>query len=149
MKPVAFIFALFAPIIFWISGADKNSFSLYWGTIAEPWFILTVASCSFYMFQSKNWKMPAVFALLLTAFNAYQWATIHNVTAVLFFITCFVSILNGTKKLRFYAVLYLVSVIGFLWSCFLVEVLMTYVLIAYHLHLYMLEQKVNKIEYLK
>lgn len=137
--------AVLAPIVFMASGADRNSFSLYWGTAAEPWFILTVASTSFYMFQSERWRPAAVFALVITAFNAYQWPVTHNVAAVLFFVACWYAIAVGPRRLRaVYLAPYTLSMVGVAWSYFAVEVLMTYVLVAYHVHLYAIERSINK-----
>lgn len=143
MKWIALLLSIASPLAYLSVVGHRGSFSLYWGTPVEPLFILTAATSTFYLFQSREWRVPSLFILALTAFNAYSWPFIHNTAAVLFFVTC-MKPLWEVRRLRGYIVPYLLSLLGFLHSYFAVEIAMTYTLVAYHTHLYMIQGRLRK-----
>ena len=113
---------------------ELSSYSAYWGTDMRPIFIFTNAATSYFLYSMKNWWFPALFLMFLTAFAIDQYLWVHNITAILFFIFCGISIRLG-RKYDYYLIPYLSSIIfliffGILWA----EIVAILTICAYHTH---------------
>ena len=124
--------ALITPIIFLAKEGYLPSLSSYWRTPLQPLFILANASTSYYFFGSHNrWRIPAVFLLLLTAFSIDSYPMVHNVVAVLFFVSCLIP-LHKTKHYKNFFWAYVCSVLFMPLSMTLGETLSISVLCVFH-----------------
>ena len=104
------IIAVLQPFIIYFSCGDLISLSQSWNTPLQPLFIFTNALVSYFFFDLPKWRISAVLLLLLTVFSVESYVDIHNVLAILFFISC-VFPLWSIKRFRLYIPVYLLSVI--------------------------------------
>lgn len=124
--------ALITPIIFLLTEGYLPSLSSYWRTPIQPLFIIANASTSYYFFGSHNrWRIPAVFLLLLTAFSIDSYPIVHNIIAILFFISCLIP-LHKTKHYKNFFWAYVCSVLFMPISITLGESLAISVLCIFH-----------------
>lgn len=141
------ILAILQPFIIYFYCGKLTSISQVWETDLQFLFITTNALVSYFFFELDEWKIPSSFLLLLTAFSVTDHFWLHNVFAILFFISCLIP-LYFTKRLKFYLPIYLISILvwitnGFFWM----ESWGILTLCFYHLHLiiyrYLLLRKRN------
>ena len=128
------IIAVLQPFIIYFSCGDLISLSQSWNTPLQPLFIFTNALVSYFFFDLPKWRISAVLLLLLTVFSVESYVDIHNVLAILFFISC-VFPLWSIKRFRLYIPVYLLSVIflrfdGLYWM----ETWAIITLCFYHVH---------------
>lgn len=120
------------PFILLLFCGELSSISSYWDTPLQPLFIFTNAATSYFFFSMRNWKLPSLLLLLLTAFSVMLYPTVHNIFAVSFFILCMYP-LYKTKRFKYYLWIYaLSSVIFFLFGILWAEIFGIMVLTAYH-----------------
>lgn len=132
LRMAVILLALTTPIIFLLSEGYLPSISSYWRTPVQPLFIIANAATSYYFFGSHNsWKIPAIFLLLLTAFSVDSYPMVHNITAVLFFLSCLIP-LHKTHHYQEFFWIYLSSVVFMPLSMTLGESLAISVLCVYH-----------------
>jgi hypothetical protein len=128
------LLAILQPIIILLFLGDVPSISSVWLSYLQPLFIITNAATSYFLFSVKNWRVPSLFLLLLTAFSVDFSLLFHNIFAVLFFIVCLYS-LYGIRRLRWYLIPYILSgVVLLLFGIFWAEVWAIVVICLYHLH---------------
>jgi hypothetical protein len=132
LKISVIILSMVTPFVIAI-GCKFNSLSESWGSIFMPLFIINNAMTSYYIFSLRKWRIPALFLLLLTGFPVIGFRVIHNIFAVLFFLSCIYS-LGVSKRMKTYLWLYLISAPVFIFSILWGEVLASVVLTSYHLH---------------
>ena len=134
IKLAVILLCLLQPLIYLVYfKGDLQSFSHSFETELQPLFIVVNASSSFFFFSLNKWKIPALFLMLLTAFSTERFETIHNIFAVLFFLSCFYS-LQEYKRMEMYLRLYCFSIFIAFFGLFWFEFLAVYVLCFYHLH---------------
>jgi len=76
-----------------------------------------------------------MFLLLLTAFSVPDHFWLHNIFAILFFVTCLVP-LYIAKRFKYYLYIYLISVLFWVFNSFFwMETWGILTLCSYHLHL--------------
>lgn len=141
------VIAILQPFIIYFYCGELSSISQVWETNLQFLFIITNALVSYFFFELDEWKIPSSFLLLLTAFSVIDHFWLHNIFAILFFISCLIP-LYLTKRLKFYLPIYFLSVLlwitnGFFWM----ETWGILTLCSYHLHLiiyrYLLLRKRN------
>lgn len=141
------IVALLQPFIIYFVCGDLISISQSWNTPLQPLFIFTNAIVSYFFFDLPKWRVSAVLLLLLTVFSVKDFFILHNILAILFFISSAIPLLL-IKKFSYYFIIYLISLIflffdGFYWM----ETWAIITLCFYHLHLmlyrYLLENKMH------
>jgi len=124
--------AFTTPIIFLMIEGYLPSLSNYWRTPLQPLFIISNASTSYYFFQSHNkWRIPAIFLLSLTAFSIDSYPIVHNVLAVLFFVSCLIP-LCSIKHYKVFFWAYVCSILFMPISITLGESLALFVLCVFH-----------------
>lgn len=139
------LLAILQPIIIVLCyGFNVFSISSIWSTDLQPLFIITNACTSYFLFDVKGWRIPAMLLLLLTAFSIEFNSTIHNILAVSFFISC-VKPLDSINRLSWYLFPYVISLfIGLFFGMFWGEVFAAYVICAYHINTMYISYKLNK-----
>jgi hypothetical protein len=134
VRLLVIILAIAQPLIIFFTLGDVPSISSVWLSYLQPLFIITNAVTSYFLFSTKNWFLPSLFLLLLTAFSVDFSLVLHNIFAVLFFIVCLYS-LYGIRRLRWYLIPYILSgVVLLLFGIFWAEVWAIVVICLYHLH---------------
>ena len=129
------VLAILQPFIIYFYCGELSSISQSWETNLQFLFILTNALVSYFFFEIDEWKIPSMFLLLLTSFSVPDHFWLHNIFAILFFLSCLIP-LYLTKRFKFYLPIYLLSILfwifnGFFWM----ETWGILTLCAYHLHL--------------
>jgi hypothetical protein len=134
VKLLVIILAITQPLIIFFTLGDVPSISSVWLSYLQPLFIITNAVTSYFLFSTKNWFLPSLFLLLLTAFSVDFSLVLHNIFAVLFFIVSLYS-LYGIRRLRWYIIPYILSgVVLLFFGLFWAEVWAILVICLYHLH---------------
>ena len=81
------ILSILSPFLYMVIAQELlPSLSSYWRTPAQPLFVITNASVSYFLFNVKGWRASSVLLLLLTAFSIDHFPITHNVLAVFFFL---------------------------------------------------------------
>ena len=129
------VLAILQPFIIYFYCGELPSISQSWETNLQFLFILTNALVSYFFFEIDEWKIPSMFLLLLTSFSVPDHFWLHNIFAILFFLSCLIP-LYFAKRFKFYLPIYLLSILfwifnGFFWM----ETWGILTLCAYHLHL--------------
>lgn len=82
-------------MLYWLG--PKPSISEYFESPAQFLFLLVNAGTSFYFVTTNKWLLPGIFLLLLSCFSIKYYPQIHNITAILFFISSVISILRSNR----------------------------------------------------
>jgi hypothetical protein len=144
VRLLVIILAIAQPLIIFFTLGDVSSISSVWLSYLQPLFIITNAVTSYFLFSTKNWFLPSLFLLLLTAFSVDFSLVLHNIFAVLFFIVSLYS-LYGIRRLRWYIIPYILSgVILLSFGVFWAEVWAILVICLYHLHSMYISYYINK-----
>lgn len=134
LRIIVILVSLIHPFILLFTCGELPSMSSYWETPLQPLFIFTNATTSYFLFSINKWKLSSLFLLLLTAFSVSLYPNLHNLFAVLFFISCLYPLIKS-KRFKFYSILYSLSiVIGLFFGILWLEIYAVLVLTAYHLH---------------
>ena len=129
------IIAVLQPFIIYFSCGDLHSLSQSWNTPLQPLFIFTNALVSYFFFDLPHWRISAVLLLLLTVFSFESYNDIHNILAILFFISCAFP-LWSIKKFRLYLPVYLLSIVFLIFDgLYWMETWAIISLCFYHVHL--------------
>ena len=105
-RVISIIIATCCPLAMFFFFPEQQSLSAYWDTNALPLFVIMTAVTSHFMFSLDNWKIPAVFLLLLTAFPYTMFSILHDILALCFFISAGIAMFV-TNRFRTLFVLYL------------------------------------------
>lgn len=108
------------PLIMWWWIGPQSSISMYFSTPAQFLFLLFNAGTSFYFVNTKNWVISGVLLLLLSCFSVQYFTWIHNIFAILFFVSSLVSILRS-KRYKILSFGLILSALGLFHSIFLAE----------------------------
>jgi len=131
-RMLVIFFAFITPFVFLLSQGYLPSISSYWSTPLQPLFIIANATTSYYFFAShSSWRIPATLLLFLTAFSVDSYPMVHNVLAVIFFISCLIP-LYTTKHYKNFFWVYVISVFFMPFSITIGETLSISSLCVYH-----------------
>jgi len=122
-----------------------DSISQYWNTPFQPLFIISNILCSYFFFTLPNWRIPSFFLLLLTSFSCEQFRIPHNVLAICFYFACLYSLFKN-KRLKFYRVLYILSIPFYFYSIILGEIIGVLTLCSFHLQIVVYKEKLRKLK---
>tara|TARA_R110000803_G_scaffold188606_1_gene251069 strand:+ start:1519 stop:1992 length:474 start_codon:yes stop_codon:yes gene_type:complete len=143
LRTLAIAMAIIVPIICISTQGLLRSYSQYWETPMQPFFIISNVVTAYYFFEYDRWKPSACLLLLLTAFSVSSYGTIHNVLAVLFFVSSFIALLKSNHY-SWAVIPYTVALILLFFNMMLAETLAISVLALYHgLILYKIK-RINK-----
>ena len=143
IRTLAIAMALIVPIVCILTQGLLKSYSQYWDTPMQPLFILTNIITAYYFFEYDRWKPSACFLLLLTAFSVSSFGTIHNVLAILFFLTSFIALIKS-NHFSWTVIPYTAALVMLSYNMMIAETLAINVLALYHgLILYKIK-RINK-----
>jgi hypothetical protein len=138
------VFAVFlaaiSPFILIATHGSLGSISQYWDTTLQPLFIISNVMTSYFFFTLKNWKIPSLFLLLLTAFSWDQFHLLHDIFAVAFFATCLWSLWNSNRFLIFFVMMWFsifIMPLSLLWG----EIIAVWILCGFHLKVLVYKEK--------
>ena len=132
LRMVVIILAAVSPFICLIYYGYLPSISSYWNTDLQPLFIIANAATSYYLYSIRDWKLSALLLLLLTSFSITLFPTIHNILAVVFFITNLYPLIK-TNHFKWCIWLYLSSLIILPFSMTISEIIAIDTLCVYHM----------------
>jgi len=119
------------PLLMWFWIGPQESISAYFLTEAQFLFLLFNAGTSFYFANTKNWLIPGVFLLLLSCFSIQYYQIIHNIFAILFFVTSVISILRS-KRYKWVVFGVISGLFGLFHSIFLAEYIAVVFISLFH-----------------
>lgn len=132
IRMMVMVLATLSPLIFLVTQGYKPSLSSYWKTDIQPMFIIINATTSYYLYGITRWKPAAILLLLLTSFSVQDYATAHNILAVLFFLACLYPLHQNNHYNRLYFYLYLGTLPLMLVNLLLAESIAIIILCLYH-----------------
>jgi hypothetical protein len=113
------------------------SYSSYYA-IAPSGFALTtfIVSLGLWLHRSKEWEIPAMALMVVACFDCFRWPMIHNIAAMIFFITSTWIMLRdkrygvwGKISLAWYTLLLLMKDGGLFWF----EMIQIILIATYHM----------------
>ena len=135
--------AVIVPIICILTQGLLTSYSQYWETPIQPLFILSNVTTAYYFFEYDRWKPCACLLLLLTAFSVSAFISIHNILAVLFFISCSIALIRS-NHFSWTVIPYTVSLLLIPYNMMIAETLAIGVLSLYHGLILFKIKRINK-----
>ena len=134
LKILIILISLFYPFVLLSIEGELLSLSQYWNTSLQPLFIVANVMTAYFFFGIDNWRFSSFLLVLVTAFSVKLYPIIHNVVAVMFFLSCLYPLFKS-KRFKFYAYLYLLSpLIYLIWGLLYLEIYAIVILCSYHLH---------------
>lgn len=134
LKIVVILISLLYPFVLLSVEGELLSLSQYWNTSLQPLFILGNVMTAYFFFGIDNWRFSSFLLVLVTAFSVKLYPIIHNVVAIMFFLSCLYPLFKS-KRFKFYAYLYLLSpLVGLIWGLLYLEIYSIIILCSYHLH---------------
>jgi hypothetical protein len=88
-----------APLICLLISGYKKSYSAYWETESQPIFIIANVITAYLLNQYKDWQPSAWLLLGVTAFNSFDYRIIHDVIAIMFFVSCLFTLVKKGRHL--------------------------------------------------
>lgn len=133
LKIIVILISLLYPFVLLSVEGELLSLSQYWNTSLQPVFILGNVITAYFFFGIDNWRFSSFLLVLVTAFSVKLYPMIHNVVAIMFFLSCLYPLFKS-KRFKFYAYLYLLSsLVGLLWGLLYLEIYSIIILCSYHL----------------
>ena len=129
---LAVTLGLLCPIVMILSFPEIRSLSSFWETPAVTLFIIMNITSAYFFYLLPKWKIPAVSLFLVTAFPVTYFESMHNLFAVIFFLSCFWAIAKG-NRFNWLAIPYFCGAVIMPLSLFWGEVLCIYIISLYHL----------------
>lgn len=120
-----------------------GSISQYWETPYQPLFIISNIICSYFFFTLPNWRIPSFFLLLLTSFSCIQFRITHDILAVCFYFACLHSLFKN-KRLKFYRILFILSIPFYFYTIILGEIISIFILSSFHLQIIIYKEKLRR-----
>ncbi len=127
------ILSMLMPMILWMStGIKLESLSEYFYTPMGPFFVAILTLTCYLLFTMPKWIPSAVLLSCVIMFPNREFPVIHNVTAVLFFITSAIAILFENRYIFVGWLMLIFSPIA-IFDLFFTEVVMIACVSSYHL----------------
>ena len=134
-----------SPFIMIFGHGLLDSISQYWGTPFQPLFIISNILCSYFFFTLPNWRITSFFLLLLTSFSCIQFRITHDIIAVCFYFSCLYSLFRN-KRLKFYRILFILSIPFYFYSIILGEIISILILCSFHLQIIIYKERLRKLK---
>lgn len=133
-KILVILVSLLYPFVLLSVEGELLSLSQYWNTSLQPLFIVANVMTAYFFFGIDNWRFSSFLLVLVTAFSVKLYPMIHNVVAIMFFLSCLYPLFKS-KRFKFYSYLYLISpFVGLIGGILYLEIYSIIILCSYHLH---------------
>lgn len=128
---VSIIIALVTVIV---AISQSITLSMLVSTKWEALFIGMAALTSLSLFNIANWRAPAIFILLVAAFSAVKYPTLHYIWAILFFASAYIKIITS-KRFKIWAISAIpaTAALIFLKSLLIFEVIAILSILGFHI----------------
>lgn len=127
------IIAILMPFILVISTGEKlGSYSQYFYTPAGPFFIGVLSLTCFMMFGNVNWIPSATALSLVALFPANDYPTVHNISAVIFFIISAIAMLFDNED-KWMGVFMIITGPLVLFDLFVAEFILISTIATFHM----------------
>lgn len=126
------VLGIIYPLVMWWWIGPQPSISEYFLTQAQVLFLLINAGTSFYFANTSKWQISGVLLLLLSCFSVEFYPTLHNIFAILFFISGFISILRS-KRYKIMSLGVFLGLFGLFHSIFLAEYIAVVFMSLFHM----------------
>lgn len=135
------IIALLMPFILVVTTQQRlDSFSQYFYTPAGPFFVGVLSLTAYMMFSNIKWIPAAIALVMVMLFPCNEYATVHNISAVLFFLlSAAAMIFEKQDKVTGFLMLLLGPIA--LWDLFVAEVCLVSMISTYHIRRLLLIRK--------
>ena len=134
---------LILPILLWVvGGSDPKSYSEYYYTDAWWLFVGVIAAVSYKMMTNPKWILPGILLLVLILFPCREYRTLHNTSAIVFFILSGLIITNDKRLYVIGWIMFAVSPLYF-FNLYWVEIIEISLICIFHMK-YML--RMNKLQ---
>lgn len=129
---LAMFLGIFCPLVMvaWIP--DQVSLSDYFDTPAVPLFISMNIVTAYFFYLLPNWKIPGVLLFLVTAIPVQYYMVLHDIIAILFFISCIAAVWKSNRY-RFLIVPFIFSISTIPFSLLWAEIFGIWSICAFHL----------------
>lgn len=131
-RVIIILLSVLYPFFCIVNSGIRGSLSEYWITESQPIFIFANIITAYYFVQLDNWIKPGILLLFVTAFSVDVYPTAHNICAILFFLSVFISLINS-KRFKYLPVIYFIGGILMIYNLLIGEVLSILVIGAHHL----------------
>ena len=101
IKIIVILISVIYPFILISVEGELKSLSQYWNTSLQPLFIVANVMTAYIFLSIENWKLSSFLLVLVTAFSVKLYGNVHNLLAVLFFMSCIYTLFK-IKMLKFY-----------------------------------------------
>jgi len=88
LKIIVILISLLYPFVLLSVEGELLSLSQYWNTSLQPLFIVANVMTAYFFFGIDNWRFSSFLLVMVTAFSVKLYPMIHNVVAVMFFLSC-------------------------------------------------------------
>lgn len=120
-----------APLICLSISGYKKSYSAYWETESQPIFIIANIITAYLLNQYKDWQPSAWLLLGVVAFNSFDYRMLHDVLAIMFFVSCLFVLLKKHRHTPV-TVIYIGSLAAAPFSLLFAEQVAITMLCLYH-----------------
>ena len=136
------IIALLMPfILVAATGLRLDSFSQYFYTPIGPFFVSVLALTCYMMFSNPKWIPAGIALAIVMLFPCNDYMTIHNVSAVMFFIlSAAAMIFEKQDKIMGFMMLALGPIA--IWDLFVAEAILLFMISTYHIRRLLLIRKI-------
>ena len=104
--------SVFPFIVIYFYDNEVNSLSNSWRTPLQPLYIFSNLLTSFILYNVPKWKFSSIFLFLLTIFSIDHFQIVHNIFAILFFLSNIYPMMK-VNKYNLSVYLYLMAIIWF------------------------------------
>ena len=126
------IFASISPLLCLCISGYEESLSSYWNTETQPMFIISNLITGYYLIGIPKWRLSSCLLLLVTAFSIEYYPNVHNVLAIIFFISCIYPLYKANNY-RFCMCIYLISILAVPFSLLVAELIAILSICLFHL----------------
>ena len=138
------VMGVVCPIIMMFFFPGKPSLSAFWETPAVSLFILMNVVTASFFYTLENWRLPAILLILTTALPVTYFGQIHNILAVLFFLSAGYAVVIS-RRWSWVGILFIPAIIVSMKSLLWAELIAIDVICLYHaLALYKREEIMKK-----
>lgn len=131
------------PLIMFYFYPDKKSLSAFWETPMVALFIMMNTVTASFFYTLDNWRLPAILLMLTTALPVTYFGDLHNILAVLFFISAGYAVLTS-KRFNWLAIFLVPAIILSFQSLLIGEIIAIDVISIYHGMVLWKREKINK-----
>ena len=142
-RTTAILTGVILPIVMILFYPDMRSLSAFWETPFVSLFIIMNVVTGVFFFTLENWRLPAILLVAVTAFPVTFFGHLHNILAILFFITAGYAVLIS-KRFNWLALFFVPAILLAFRSLLWGEILAIWIISTFHGLVLLKREKINK-----